>query len=96
MTWTFHIAAAKGQRLLSRILQVLETQRVNIRAFYGEINNDEVRVTIIASSEEDRAYRIEALLYCLKDVRSISVVTAVEATKPDCPGAFATIPKISE
>jgi hypothetical protein len=73
MTWTFHIVAVEGQRLFSRILQVLEGQRAHVRMFAGEINDQGVYITATITSEDDRAYRIEALLYRLEDVPNVSV-----------------------
>ena len=72
MTWKFHVHATEQRRLFSRILQVLESQMVSIRSFAGEVNGGGVRVVFVVSSEEDRAYRIEALLHRLEDVRSVS------------------------
>lgn len=73
MTWKFHVLAITQRRLFSRILQVLETQMIQIRSFTGEASEAGTCVTIIFSSEEDKAYRIEALLHRLHDVQSVSV-----------------------
>ncbi|HEX4019756.1 MAG TPA: hypothetical protein VHX63_01300 [Acidobacteriaceae bacterium] len=75
MTWKFHVHATEQRRLFSRILQILESQLVSIRSFAGEANNGGVHITFVVSSEEDRSYRIEALLYRLEDVRSVSVLS---------------------
>jgi acetolactate synthase regulatory subunit len=72
MTWKFHVHATEQRRLFSRILQVLESQMVSIRSFAGEVNDAEVCVTFVVSSEQNKAYRIEALLHRLEDVRSVS------------------------
>jgi acetolactate synthase regulatory subunit len=72
MTWKFHVHATEQRRLFSRILQVLESQMVNIHSFAGEANNAEICVAFVVSSEQDKAYRIEALLHRLEDVRSVS------------------------
>ena len=63
------------RRLFSRILQILESQMVSIRSFAGEANDAEVCVTFVVSSEQDKAYRIEALLHRSEDVRRMSVLT---------------------
>ena len=76
MTWEFHVHATEQRRLFSRILQVLESQMVSIQSFAGEANGNGVRVTFVVSSEQDKAYRIEALLNWLKDVRSVSIQRA--------------------
>jgi acetolactate synthase regulatory subunit len=73
MTWKFHVYATEQRRLFSRILQVLESQIVSIRSFAGEANSDGVHITFVVSSEEDRSYRIEALLHRLEDVCGVSV-----------------------
>ena len=73
MTWKFEVAATKQRRLFSRILQALESQMVTIDAFAAETKDDAVHICFVISSEEDRAYRIEALLHRLEDVRSVSV-----------------------
>jgi len=68
MTWKFHVHATEQRRLYSRILQILESQMVSIRSFAGEANDAEVCVTFVVSSEQDKAYRIEALLHRLEDI----------------------------
>jgi acetolactate synthase regulatory subunit len=73
MTWKFHVQANEQRRLFSRILQVLESQMVSIRSFAGEATGDGVHITFVVSSEEDKSYRIEALLHRLEDVRGVSV-----------------------
>ena len=73
MTWRFDVVATARERLLSRILQVLEVQRVSIHSFTAEMNRTEAKVTFAVSSEEDKAYRIEALLYRLEDIDRVSV-----------------------
>jgi hypothetical protein len=73
MTWKFHVLATEQRRLFFRILQILESQMVSIRSFAGEANGGGVLVAFVVSSEDDRAYRIEALLHHLEDVRSVSV-----------------------
>ena len=75
MTWKFHVHAIEQRRLFSRILQILESQMVSIRSFAGEVNNGEAYVTLVVSSEEDKAYRIEALLERLQHVRNVSVLS---------------------
>ena len=75
MTWKFHVHATEQRRLFSRILEILESQMVSIRSFAGEANDAEVCVTFVVSSEQDKAYRIEALLHRLEDVRRMSVLT---------------------
>jgi acetolactate synthase regulatory subunit len=75
MTWKFHVHVNEQRRLFSRILQILESQMVSIRSFEGEANGAEVCVTFVVSSEQDKSYRIEALLHRLEDVRRVSVLT---------------------
>jgi (p)ppGpp synthase/HD superfamily hydrolase len=77
MTWKFHVHATEQRRLLSRILQVLESQMVSLHSFACEANDTGVYVTVVFSSEQDKAYRIEALLYRLEDVRSVSIQDTV-------------------
>ena len=72
MTWDFHVLAITQRRLFSHILQVLESQMVRIPSFSGETNDIETCITIIVSFEQDKAYRIEALLHRLEGVRSVS------------------------
>ncbi len=75
MTWEFHVVATAQQRLFSRIRQILEGQMVIIRSFNREINDKEVFVTFHFSSEQDKGYRIEALLYRVEGVRHVSQST---------------------
>jgi hypothetical protein len=73
MTWQFHVVATEQRRLFSRILQIVESQMVSIRSFAGEAHGAGVYVTFVVSSEQDKAYRIEALLHRLEDVRSVAI-----------------------
>jgi hypothetical protein len=82
MTWTFHIHATEQRRTFSRILQILEAQVVSIHSFVGECTEAGVSVTFRFSSEEDKAYRIEALMYRLEAVWSVSVKETGEQVSP--------------
>jgi acetolactate synthase regulatory subunit len=75
MTWKFHVHATEQRRLFSRILQILESQMVSISSFAGEANSTGICLTFVVSSEQDKAYRIEALLHRLEDVRRVSVLS---------------------
>jgi acetolactate synthase regulatory subunit len=77
MTWKFHIRAADQRRLFSRILQILESQTVTICSFIGETGQAGIYVTVVVASEQDKAYRIEALLCRLEDVREVSVLSVM-------------------
>jgi hypothetical protein len=70
MTWRFEVVAAAHGRLLSRILQILEVQRVSIHGFTATTDETGAKITFAVSSEDDKAYRIEALLYRIEGVRS--------------------------
>jgi len=90
MTWTLYIVAVEGHRLYSRILQVLEGQRVCVCAFSGETSATRVCVTVTITSEEDRIYRIEALLHRLENIHSVAVLPnhkspACDARNPKTP-----------
>ena len=78
MTWKFHVHATEQRRLFSRILQILESQMVSICSFAGEANSKGICVVFVVSSEQDKAYRIEALLHKLEDVRSVSMQHTAE------------------
>jgi acetolactate synthase regulatory subunit len=73
MTWRFDVVATAQERLLSRILQVLEVQRVSIHSFSGQMNEAGARVSFLISSEENKAYRIEALLYRLERIDHVAI-----------------------
>jgi acetolactate synthase regulatory subunit len=75
MTWKFHLLATTQRRLLSRVLQILETQLVSIHSFAGEMSDHGAHITFVVSSEQDKACRIEALLHRLEDVQTISITT---------------------
>jgi hypothetical protein len=79
MTWRFEVVATVQERLLSRILQVLEVQRVSIRSFKGEMVGTGAIVTFTVFSEENKAYRIEALLYRLEGIEDVSVLKDIES-----------------
>jgi len=78
MTWKFYVLATTQRRLFSRILQVLESQMVDIHSFTGETNETETSAIFVVSSEQNKAYRIEALLYRLEDIRNVSMLVESE------------------
>jgi hypothetical protein len=71
MTWKFQVAATAQRRLFSRILQILESQMVFIHSFSAETTEEGVTVAFVCSSDEDKKYRIEALIYRLEDVKEV-------------------------
>jgi len=71
MTWKFHVSATTQRRMFSRILQVLESQMVEVHSFVGETGGEETCVSFLFSSPQDNAYRIKALLYRLEGVRHV-------------------------
>jgi acetolactate synthase regulatory subunit len=81
MTWKFHIQANDQRRLLSRILQILDTQGVSIPSFSAETKESQMHIRFVVSSEEDKAYRIEALLYRLHEVYAVSKLEWPPTTK---------------
>jgi (p)ppGpp synthase/HD superfamily hydrolase len=77
MTWNYQLRAAVQQRLLSRILQILETQRMIIHSFAAEISDERLLTAAFqVSSPEDKQYRIEALLYRLEGVLHVASTNA--------------------
>lgn len=81
MTWTFHIDAAGTRRVLSRVLQVLDSQMVQMREFAAEFKEDRVLIKATVSSQHDSGYRIEALLHRLEDVRHVVLTDCPEFPK---------------
>ncbi|MEI9978230.1 MAG: hypothetical protein WDN23_04395 [Edaphobacter sp.] len=73
MTWRFHIDAIAQRRVFSRILQVLENQSVSIHYFKGDVAEGMAHVAVVCSSEQDKAIRIQALLYHLQGVRGVLI-----------------------
>ena len=73
MIWEINVLAAERRRVFARILQVLENQTVQLHSFCGKAQDGCVRVTVVFSSEQDIGARIEAILYRLEDVCSVSV-----------------------
>ena len=73
MTWKFHVRATEQRRLFSRILQILDGQMLSVRSFSGDAGSDGVYVTFVVSSEQDKAYRIQALLHRIEDIHDVSV-----------------------
>lgn len=84
MTCTIRIRAVEGHRLLSRVLQVLEGQKVRIIAFSAELTDNGVGIFGTFTSDEDKAYRIEALLHRLEDVRSVTVFDREPEAEQQC------------
>lgn len=73
MTWNAQVRASIQQRQLSRILQLLEGQRLVVHSFTAELVGEEVRVAFCASSDEDKAHRVQALLYRLHGVLEVAL-----------------------
>ena len=71
MTLILNIVAEEGQRVFSRVLQVLETQRVGIRSFSGQVHDGEVVIDADVETDPSKAHRIEALLSRLENVRTV-------------------------
>jgi hypothetical protein len=74
MTRTFHVIASGQRRTLSHILQALESQMARIRSFSGNTNGIETSVTVVFSSDQDKAHRTEAS----------SIVWRMCAASPNC------------
>ncbi len=72
-TWRIEIRAADRDRLLARILCVLDSHFFQVSSFSAESRAQEMWITCIASSTEDKAYRLQGLLYRLHHVREVSV-----------------------
>ena len=83
MRWRFEVFATRQDRLLSRILQVLEVQRVSIHSFDADLNEAEARMTFLVSSHQDKAYRIRSLLYRVEGVDQVSVSSADGGSRQD-------------
>lgn len=86
MTLLIDLVAAEGQRLFSRVLQVLETQRTAIQTFSGEVRDGEVLISVAVTTDPSRVDRIEALLNRLESVRNVAcraVVPVESATSED-------------
>jgi len=88
MTWKFHLQASDQRRLLSRILQILDTQGVSIHSFSGETKETQMHVQFVVWAEEEKAYRIEALLYRLHEVQAVSKLEQPPTTKAPHPLAL--------
>ena len=88
MTWKFHLQASDQRRLLSRILQILDSQGVSIDSFSAATQQAQMHVQFVVSSEEDKAYRIEALLYRLHEVQTVSRLKWTPTTKAPHPLAM--------
>lgn len=84
MKWSFTIHAQQERRLFSRILQILETQLVTVCSFHGETDSVQSRVLFVVQSEQDKAYRIEALLYKLQGIDYVCVLTDAESRTLPC------------
>ena len=88
MTWKFHLEANDQRRLLSRILQILDTQGVSIHSFTAETQQARMDIQFVVSSEEDKAYRIESLLYRLHEMQAVSKLEQPPTTKAPHPLAL--------
>lgn len=83
MTWNAEVRATLQQRQLSRILQLLEGQRLVVHSFAAELVGDEVRVDFRASCDADKAHRVQALLYRLHGVLEVGLAPEGPASEAD-------------
>ena len=83
MTWNADVRATLQQRQLSRILQVLDGQRLILHSFVAEVVGDEVRVVLRASFDEDKAHRVQALLYRLHGVLEVALTRELPCSEAD-------------
>jgi acetolactate synthase regulatory subunit len=73
MTWHFELRAAHQSRMLSRVLQILESQMVSIHSVVLLQDGPDADVAFTISSQDKNPDRIQALLYRLQDVHSVRV-----------------------
>lgn len=71
MTCKFSLQANDQPRVLSRVLQVLDTQGVQISSFTAEQKTHGIWIELVIFAEDEKAYRIEALLHRLHDIHEI-------------------------
>jgi hypothetical protein len=74
MTWEFYVETMTRERFFSRVLQILETQMVDISSIAGGLSDKISWVRFVISAREDKAYRIKALLYRILGVVSVTVL----------------------
>ncbi len=72
MYWIYLLTADDRPRVQSRILQVLDNQRIRVDSFVSVRLGNEVYVRIFADTGECEGMRLKALLHRIEDVKTIS------------------------
>lgn len=86
MTWEFEVIATRDRRILSRIFQTLEYQMLEIHSFTAHTREEMVHIMFVVSSEQDKAYRIEAMLHRIENVCFVTASRQKQSTTPENAG----------
>ncbi len=72
MHWIYLLTADDRPRVQTRILQVLDNQRICVDSFVSARLGDEVYLRIFADTGECEGMRLKALLHRIEDVKTIT------------------------
>lgn len=73
MQWTYQITAASRPRVLMRLVQVFDQQRVTISSLQLALLDDHVNIALTVEVETELAYRIQAKLYSQTDIQKVDL-----------------------
>ena len=73
MQWTYEITTASEPRVLMRLVQVFDQQRLTISFLNLALLEGYVKITVTVDVETELAYRIQAKLYNQIDIQSVDL-----------------------
>jgi acetolactate synthase regulatory subunit len=82
MEWTYKITAAANPRVLLRVLQLFEQQRLSARSIVYTVAGGAVTILMHVHAEADHAGRIQAKLHNQHDIREVELTPAQDEPKP--------------
>ena len=73
MQWTYEITTASRPRVLMRLVQVFDQQRLTISSLKLALLDDQVKIAVTVEVETELAYRIQAKLYSQTDIQNVDL-----------------------
>ena len=73
MEWTYRITATSGPRVLMRVVQLFDNQRLAIRSLSLKDSDGRVDILINADTATEQARRIHAKLYHQVDILQVEL-----------------------
>ncbi|HTD95492.1 MAG TPA: hypothetical protein VK627_01130 [Edaphobacter sp.] len=85
MQWAYTIAAEPRARILARVVQLFDQQRLSLRSLVLEETDTAVHLTLTVEAEPHLAQRIQAKLYHLYGISSVDLAALPASLSPESP-----------